>query len=476
MDNQLTARTEFAAAINQICSERGISPDTVISAIKQALVASFNKDFPEEAAEVEENEDVVIVADIDQETGEFKIFKGTEGEKTKEMTDITPPGFGRIAAQTAKQVILQQVREAEKDSIVSEYRDRIGEIVTGMVQRMDGYNVIVDIGRGQGVMPPEEQIRNEYYKLNSRISVLIKEIAETPRGEAVIVSRSDPKLLSGLFAREVPEVGAGNVVIKSIARDAGNRSKIAVESTQDGIDPVGSCVGQKGVRVQAVINELNGEKIDIVQYSEDLGKFVKATLSPAEGLSIKFNEDKTEVIVTVPDDQLSLAIGRGGQNVKLAAKITGLRIKIISDKTDPGIVVTGDEEYEIDQLGLSTKIRNLLIEAGLTRIEDLINHSEKLESIKGIGPKSLEKIKEQIMAYQPPKVTEVEEKTEEKVEEKTDKQEKEEVKETEEKPKKEDKEEKPVKQEKKEEEEKKEVVKETEEVSSDNKTDQPAEK
>lgn len=412
MDNQLTARTEFAAAINQICSERGISPDTVISAIKQALVASFNKDFPEQAIEIEENEDVVAVADIDQETGAFRIFKGSEGDSLKDMADITPPGFGRIAAQTAKQVILQQVREAEKESIVSEYRDKVGEVVTGMVQRMDGYNVIVDIGRGQGIIPPEEQIHNEYYKLNSRISILIKEIAETPRGEAIIISRSDPKLLAGLFAREVPEVGAGNVVIKSIARDAGNRSKIAVESTQDGIDPVGSCVGQKGVRVQAVINELNGEKIDIIQYSQDQEKFIKATLSPAEGLSVKFNEDKTEVVVTVPDDQLSLAIGRGGQNVKLAARLTNLKIKIISDKTDMGIVVTGDEEYEIDQLGLSTKIRNLLIEANLTRIEDLINHSDKLESIKGIGPKSLNKIKEQITAYQPPKIVEPEEEKE----------------------------------------------------------------
>lgn len=416
MDNQLTARTEFAAAINQICSERGISPDTVISAIKQALVASFNKDFPEQAIEIEENEDVIAVADIDQETGAFRIFKGSEGDSLKDMTDITPPGFGRIAAQTAKQVILQQVREAEKESIVSEYRDKVGEVVTGMVQRMDGYNVIVDIGRGQGVIPPEEQIHNEYYKLNSRISILIKEIAETSRGEAIIISRSDPKLLAGLFAREVPEVGAGNVVIKSIARDAGNRSKIAVESTQDGIDPVGSCVGQKGVRVQAVINELNGEKIDIIQYSQDQEKFVKATLSPAEGLSVKFNEDKTEVVVTVPDDQLSLAIGRGGQNVKLAARLTNLKIKIISDKTDMGIVVTGDEEHEIDQLGLSTKIRNLLIEANLTRIEDLINHSDKLESIKGIGPKSLNKIKEQITAYQPPKIVELEKEEESKKE------------------------------------------------------------
>ncbi len=401
-NNQLTARTEFAAAINQIASERGISPKIILDAIKQALVASFKKDFPDLALEVEEDETKVIVADIDEEEGEFKIYKGKEGQKTKEMKDITPPGFGRIAAQTAKQVILQQIREAEKTSILGEYLEKVGEVVNGMVQRMDGRDVVVDIGRGQGVMPPEEQVGNEYYKLNSRVSVLIKEIGETMRGESVIVSRKDPKLVEGLFKREVPEVGAGSVVIKAIAREAGSRTKVAVESTQDGVDPVGSCVGQKGVRVQAVINELNGEKIDIIQYSEDQNKFITAALAPADGLSIKKDKDTDEFIVTVPDDQLSLAIGRGGQNVKLAAKLAGIRIKIISDKTDPGITVTGDEEFEIDQLGLPQKIRNLLVEAKMIKIEDILFNPDKLDEIKGIGPKSLKKIKEQVLAYKPP--------------------------------------------------------------------------
>ncbi len=361
-NNQLTARTEFAAAINQIASERGISSMLILDAIKQALVASFKKDFPDLAIEVEEDETKVIVADINEEDGEFRIFQGEEGQKIKEMKNITPPGFGRIAAQTAKQVILQQIREAEKTSILGEYQEKVGEVVNGMVQRMDGRDVVIDIGRGQGVMPPEEQVGNEYYKLNSRVSVLIKEIGETMRGESVIVSRQDPKLVEGLFKREVPEVGAGNVVIKAIAREAGSRSKVAVESTQDGVDPVGSCVGQKGVRVQAVINELNGEKIDIIQYSQDQDKFITAALAPADGLSVKKDKDADEYVVTVPDDQLSLAIGRGGQNVKLAAKLAGVRIKIISDQTDPGITVTGNEEFEIDQLGLPQKIRNLLVD------------------------------------------------------------------------------------------------------------------
>lgn len=395
-NNQLTARTEFAAAINQIASERGISPQIIISAIKEALVASFKKDFPDLAEEAENDQDKIITADIDREIGEFKIYQADK--------DITPPGFGRIAAQTAKQVILQQIREAEKTSIIDEYQERVGEIVNGMVQRMDGINVIVDIGRGQGVMPPDEQVGNEYYKLNSRISVLIKEIGETIRGETIIVSRSDPKLVEGLFAREVPEVGAGNVIIKAIAREAGNRTKVAVESTQDGVDPVGSCVGQKGVRVQAVINELNGEKIDIIQYSQDLDKFITASLAPADGLSIKKDKDTDEFIVTVPHDQLSLAIGRGGQNVKLAAKLTGTRLKIVSNELDPGIVVTGNEEYEIDQLSLPKKIRNLLVEENLIRIEDILSNPNRLDKIKGIGPKSLAKIKEQTLAYKPIKL------------------------------------------------------------------------
>lgn len=396
----LIARTEFAAALNQIAAERNIPVDVIIDAVKSALVASFNKDFPAEAAKIEEKGEMITV-EIDPETGEFKLFAGKQDAAKKDLVDVTPPGFGRIAAQTAKQVILQQVREAEKAGIIAEYQGRIGEVVTGMVQRMDGRNVVIDIGRGQAVMPPEEQVRNEYYRLNSRVSVLIADIRETFRGQQVIVSRSDPRLVSALFAREVPEVGAGSVEVKAIAREAGNRTKIAVMSNQEGVDPVGSCVGQKGVRVQAVINELNGEKIDIIQYSEDKEKFLKAALAPAEVTKVEFNKDKTEVTVTVPDDQLSLAIGRGGTNVKLAAKLVGVKVKVISDKTDPGIVVTGNEEYEIDQLGLPEAVRNILVENSLTRIEDLVHNMEKVEKLPGVDASSVETIKAKLTAYQP---------------------------------------------------------------------------
>ncbi len=401
MSNQtLIARTEFATALNQIASERNIPVDVILNAVKDALVASFKKDFAAEAEKMEA-EGKIVTVEIDPDSGEFKLMAGVADAPRKEQTDITPPGFGRIAAQTAKQVILQQVREAEKSGIIAEYTNRIGEIITGMVQRMDGKNVIVDIGRGQGTMPPEEQVKNEYYRLNSRISVLISDIRDSFRGQVVIVSRTDPRLVSALFAREVPEVESGNVVVKAIAREAGIRTKIAVASTQEGVDPVGSCVGQKGVRVQAVITELNGEKIDIIQYSEEKDKFLKAALAPAEVTKMEFNKDQTEVVVTVPNDQLSLAIGRGGTNVKLAAKLVGLKVKIISDQLDLGITVTGNEEYEIDQLGLSAKVRDLLVENTLTRIEDLIHNQDKLEAIKGIKKEDLELIKTKLTAYLP---------------------------------------------------------------------------
>jgi len=400
MDTQtLSARTEFAAAINQICSERGIAPETVITAINSALITSFNKDYPEQSLKFEE-EGKIITADVDHDNGQFRLFVGEEGAKKKDLKEITPPGFGRIAAMAAKQVIQQVIREAERDSVLADYQDHLGEVMTGMVQRMDGRNVIIDLGRGQAVMPPEEQSPTEFYRLNSRLSVYMKEIAETIKGRQIIVSRADDRLLSGLFEREVPEVSAGSVVIKGVAREPGSRSKVAVESAQAGVDPVGSCVGQKGVRVQAVINELNNEKIDIIQYSEDKDKYIKAALAPAEGLDIKYDKVTGETIVTVPQDQLSLAIGRGGQNVKLAAKLTQTKLRIISEETkdkDASIVVTGTEEFEIDQLGLDTKTRNILVEAELTHIEDLT--PEKLDSVKGLGPKTLEKIKAQLAVY-----------------------------------------------------------------------------
>lgn len=309
-----TVRSEFSLALNQVATERGIDITTVLETIKAAILAAYRKDYG--GTEVEE-----IEISINSESGEARVFKNKK--------DITPPGFGRIAAQTAKQVILQRIREAEKKAIIADYSTRVGTIINGMVLRFDGPNVIVDIGRAEGVMPPQEQIPNEHYRLNQRLTFYIESIRQTMKGNEVVVSRAHKKLVTNLFQREVPEVANGAVMIKEIAREPGNRTKIAVTSTASGVDPVGSCVGQKGVRVQAVINELGGsEKIDIIQWNEDLVLFIPAALSPAKEIEVVINKKNKSVVAIAPDDQLSLAIGKEGQNVRLAAKLTGYKIDI----------------------------------------------------------------------------------------------------------------------------------------------------
>jgi len=313
----LKARTEFASALNQICAEHGIEIDVVLDSIKEALLAAYRRDFGmDEEAQYE--------VSIDQQTGESHLF--LLGKKEKK--EITPPGFGRIAAQVAKQVLIQKIREAEKSSILTEYAKRVGSLVSGRIIRFDGPNVVVDIDRTEAMMPKMEQVMAENYKISQRLTFYVKGIEELGKGQQIIVSRADKNLVEGLFKREVPEVSSGVVKIKEIAREAGNRSKIAVFSTQAGVDPVGSCVGQKGVRVQAVINELNGEKIDIIQHSEDISKFIASALSPAEKIKVEIDEKRKTAMVSVPEDQLSLAIGRDGQNVRLAVKLTGYKIDI----------------------------------------------------------------------------------------------------------------------------------------------------
>lgn len=309
-------RSEFALALNQVATERGIDPNIVLETIKAAILAAYRKDFS--GSEVEN-----IEITIDPNSGEAKVYK--------DKKDITPAGFGRIAAQTAKQVIFQRIREAEKKAIIEDYSTKIGTIVNGMVLRFDGQNVIIDIGRAEGMMPVQEQIPNERYRLNQRLTVYIESIRQAMKGNEIIVSRANKALVAALFKREVPEVNNNSVEIKEIAREPGNRTKIAVSSTQSGVDPVGSCVGQKGVRVQAVINELGGlEKIDIIQWHEDAKFFIQAALSPAKDIEIIINEKKKTAIAYVPEDQLSLAIGKEGQNVRLAARLTGYKIDIKS--------------------------------------------------------------------------------------------------------------------------------------------------
>jgi len=307
-------RSEFSLALNQVATERGIDPNVVMETIRAAILAAYRKDYGID-------ELLTLTVDLNPDTGEARILQ--DGK------DVTPPGFGRIAAQTAKQVILQRIREAEKQAVLSDFQEKIGGIVPGMILRFDGPNVIVDIGRTQSVMPVPEQNPAERYHLNQRLTFYIEGIRETMRGNEIIVSRAHKGLVEGLFAREVPEVAQKSVELRVVAREAGNRTKVAVYSTAPGVDPVGSCVGQKGVRVQAVINELGGnEKVDIIQWSDDMKLFIMASLAPAKDMEVILNEKKQSAEVMVPDDQLSLAIGRDGGNVRLAAKLTGWKIDI----------------------------------------------------------------------------------------------------------------------------------------------------
>ena len=244
-----------------------------------------------------------------------------------------PEEYGRMAAQTAKQVIVQRLREAERDHIFNEYKDKEGELVLGTIQRKEGRRIIVDLGKASAILPMEEQIRTERYNVGARLNFFIVEVRIGNKGPEIILSRTHPEIVKELFATEVPEIAAGTVEIKSISREAGSRSKIAVMAHDENIDPVGSCVGQRGSRVQTVINELGGEKIDIIEWDDDIKKFISNSLSPAEIEGITLDKETKIASVQVADNQLSLAIGRNGQNVRLAAKLTGWKIDIVSSAT-----------------------------------------------------------------------------------------------------------------------------------------------
>ncbi len=335
------AISEFNAAISQVATEKGITVESVLESVKSALATAYKKDRKEAGEDVELEE---IVVDLSPDTGEVRILK--------DGMDVTPAGFGRIAAQTARQVMVQKIRETEKDVITLEFRGKIGQIVLGTVFRVEKGIVTLDMGknRSQGVMPKTEQVPTEVYRINQRLKVLVKDIQETSRGTEIVVSRADPDFVVRLFEQEVPEISSGVVVIEAIAREAGSRTKMAVSSKDEKVDPVGSCVGQKGVRVQSIISELFGEKIDIVPYSDNLEKFIAASLSPAKVTEVELERKEKRAIVTVPEDQQSLAIGKEGQNARLANKLTRWKIDI---KGVAGIfsseqAVEGSEKVEKD--------------------------------------------------------------------------------------------------------------------------------
>ncbi len=334
----------FTDAISQICEEKNISKEVVLETIEAALAAAYKKDYGSKDQEVrveidpDSGEIVVyiqkeVVDEVENDMTQMSVVNASKLKKGAKVGDIIeikdlPNDFGRIAAQTAKQVIIQRIREAERDMVFGEYKDKEGEVINGSIQRVEGNNVIIDLGKAAGVLFPNEQIQGERYYAGQRLKFFVVRVEQTNKGPQIVVSRSHPGLVKRLFELEVPEVLAGIVEIKAIAREAGQRTKMAVSSNQEGVDPVGSCVGQRGVRVQAVMNEIGEEKIDIILWDEDQKTFISNALSPAKVTNIILNEEEKKAEVEVPEDQLSLAIGRSGQNVRLAAKLTGWNVDI----------------------------------------------------------------------------------------------------------------------------------------------------
>lgn len=416
--------TEFIAAVNQICAERNIVPEKVYTALEEAVLAAYKKEFASEESDV--------VVELNQETGVFNVIvrkqvvDSVENEHTEislkdaqameanlEVGDTVEieqnvDEYGRIAAQTAKQVVMQAIREAERDAILDEYSSRVGEIFTGLMSRMQRGEAVLEIGKATVFMAPEDQIGSEFYRVGDRYKVMLKEIKDTPRGKVLMVTRSAPSFLKELFKVEVPEIESGVVEVKACAREAGSRSKMAVHSNQDGVDPIGSCVGQRGIRIANVMAELGDEKIDIVEWREDPAEFVEKALSPAQVISVEIDGDTA--IVTVEEDQLSLAIGKDGQNVRLAAKLTGFKVDIrgpqgklkaasqdVSVKTGDMDDVEGDTDTaEAGSTDVDEKIVAKLESAGVTVEEARDMSEDDLLELDGIGKVTAGKIMEEL--------------------------------------------------------------------------------
>jgi N utilization substance protein A len=339
-------KSDFLIAITQIAAEKNLPKEVVLQAVETALASAYKKD-----SEATGN----IVVRIDRNSGNVNVYaqKAVVEEVEDPRVDIaldearrlkpdielgeimefevTPANAGRIAAQTAKQVVLQRLREAEREMVYEEFSNREGDIVSGLIQRVDARHVIVDLGKTEGILPPTEQVRSEHYRPGQRMKFYLVEVHRSNRGPQLILSRTHKNLLKRLFELEVPEIYKGVVEIRSIAREPGYRSKVAVAAQQDGVDPVGSCVGLRGIRIQNIVNELNGERIDVVQWDPDPARFVANALSPAQVTGVSTSEEDNTASVVVPDRQLSLAIGKEGQNARLAAKLTGWRIDIRSE-------------------------------------------------------------------------------------------------------------------------------------------------
>jgi N utilization substance protein A len=487
--NRDLKKSDFAVAFDQICNEKSLDKDIVLEAIEVALLTAYKKDFGSSQN---------VTAKMDPETGQARLYISkevveevqneqfeislAEARRINEEAELgelvtfedTTEHFGRIAAQTAKQVILQRIREAERDVLFNSFVEREGELINGTVQNIMPQGVTLNLGRTEALLPKSQQIPGEYYRLNQRVRAYVLEVRKTNRGPHIIVSRTHRNMLRRLLELEVPEIFNGTVEIKAIAREAGSRSKVAVGAVQAGIDPVGACVGMRGVRIQSVVKELNGEKIDVVEWNPDMGVFIANALSPAKVMNTYLNDNPNggrTATVIVPDDQLSLAIGKGGQNARLAAKLTGWRIDIksaieaaeealqkaqeediaqvaaVAGKKDIlalaetillkkevapptaqemrvlreaiDVVETAvtqekvEEGVPIKSLGLSTRVYNSLNQAGFATVEKILEKlaegDKEMLATKNFGPKSLDELKDKLQANGFIPVEEVEE-------------------------------------------------------------------
>lgn len=422
--------SDLTNAIKQVCEEKNLDYQAVVNTIELALAAAYRKDYGEKNQNIkvifdpatgsseiydvktvvdnlpaqEEEEMLRRLNDPDykrEEEKEKKVeLEGDDEEKEHRFnpkTDIQlkeaaimkhgaqigeeimtelpiPDSYGRMAAQTAKQVIIQKLREMERDMILSEFKNKEKEVVGGVVQRREGRLVFVDLGKAIGILPSEEQIFSEYYRPGERVKVYIKEVREGHKGPEIILSRRSEEILKKIFYLEIPEVANGLVEIKGVAREAGSRSKVAIYTEAENVDPVGSCVGQRGARIQTIISELGGEKVDIIEYSEDPAKFIANSLAPAKTLSIELNEEEHKAIVKVSSDKLSLAIGKSGQNVRLAAHLTGWKIDIIEASEEGEKKVADSEEGEIketeEDVATSSGEEATPVEEAVAEVED----------------------------------------------------------------------------------------------------------
>ncbi|SPD74928.1 transcription termination/antitermination L factor [uncultured Desulfobacterium sp.] len=415
--------SELSRMIDQVSREKGVEREVLIGALEEAMKAAAKKKYgPDYDLEVNFNEDLgeievfefkEVVENVELEHLQVSLEEGRKLDPDVELGDslgikMDTNALGRIAAQSAKQVIMQRLKEAERDIVYDDFKDRQGEIINGIVQRFDRGAIIVNLGRTEGELPAREQIPRETYKQGDRIRAYILDIKHFSRGPQVILSRTHPNLVACLFENEVPEISEGIVQIMQVSRDPGSRSKIAVVSKDSDVDPVGACVGMKGSRVQAVVQELRGEKIDIVPWDPDAAKFICNALAPAEVIRVIVDEEKHAMEIVVPDDQLPLAIGKKGQNVRLASKLTGWRLDVLGETNYNQALKDGYRSL-LDLPGVGAKRASELYDIGFRSVEDVASAiPDDLLAVQGLGKERAQKLIENAVEYIKRKKTEPE--------------------------------------------------------------------